>query len=100
MKKKFKLSSFFLGLALILNVFMPISDVFADRPQDTSTYGDIEIGGNVTGISNVSNGNSVTVDFADGNVVTVVGAGLYSENNNGRYFIYSNGEITVTVLRN
>lgn len=98
MKGKFKLSSFFLGLALIFNVFMPISNVFADRPQDTSTYGDIEIGGDATGISNVSNGNLVTVNFTDGNVVTVAGTGLYSENNNGRYYIYSNGEITVTAV--
>lgn len=98
MKGKFKLSSFFLGLALIFNMLMPISGVFAERPTDTSTYGDIEIGGDVSGISDVSNGNLVTVDFANDNAVTVSGTGLYSEKNNGRFFVYASGEITVTAV--
>lgn len=99
MRRQFKLISLFLGLLLVFSTLAPIFKVFADGPSDTSQFGDLEIGGGVISMNTVENGNSVTVDFANGNVVTVTGTGLYSfidnNDNNARYFIYGLGEINI-----
>lgn len=102
MKGKFKLSSFFLGLALIFSVFMPAINVFAERPSSIpAEYNEVEIfkeGGSDCDIVSVSEANgadSITINFEHGNVITISrfdSTPLYSYTDTSgehpRYFIY------------
>ena len=98
MRRKIKFISLFIVLALFFNIFAPTMNVLAQAPANTGDYGSLEIGGAVTSMEDVSNDNSVTVSFSNNNKITVEGNGLYSSVEGGRYFIYGNGEVTVTAI--
>ena len=81
-----------------------ISKSYAALPTNTGDYTLLEFGGGATDITNVSNGDSVTITYPNG-TVSVTGTGLYSakeQGNNGqnqmvdKYNVYATGNVTVT----
>ena len=102
MRGKFKLFSLFLFLAMIFSFFVSSQNVFADAPATTEGYSILKFTGTgIADISNVSDGTSVTVSYANGNTVTVTGTGLYSlKDSNNDYLVYyqlvPTDEITIT----
>lgn len=81
---------------LLLSNIIPVSGVFAAKPENTGLFGDLEIGGAVVSMQDVTNGTTVAFDYGDNNSLTVTGTGLYSYSENNRYHIAANGEVTVT----
>lgn len=102
MRGKFKLFSLFLFLAMIFSFFVSSQNVFAAAPANTAGYSILKFTGTgIADISNVSDGTSVTVSYANGNTVTVTGTGLYSlKDSNNDYLVYyqlgPTDEITIT----
>lgn len=61
-------------------------------------YAEIEIGGNISEITEGEDLDTITITYNDGNTVTVTGEGLIAvrteDNEHDRYFIYAIGNVT------
>lgn len=82
--------------ALVAASALPVLRSFAAAPENTGLFGDLQIGGNVVSMEDITNGNEVNFDFGDNNKVTVTGAGLYSYEQQNGYHVAGNGNVTVT----
>ena len=86
-----------MAFAMLVNYILPINIVFASVPDNSNSYGMVQING-ATSLENKNNSNEVIATFDEG-TLRISGTGLYSDGNNMVY-VPNSGDVTLDANAN